>query len=77
MDEIDRDAAAKLHERDDSGSDLHYHFKLIAKGTVAVLVRQVAAMSSDERARVVIDVEGGRSFNVGEILTLAQREDLP
>ncbi len=77
MDAIDWNAPAQLHERDDSGSDLHYHFKVISKGPFAVLVHEVAAMSVADRARVVIDVEGGKSFNVGEILTLAQREDLP
>jgi hypothetical protein len=77
MEAIDWNAPAALHERDDSGSDLHYHFKTLRKGPLAELVREVAAMSTADRARVVIDVEGGKSFNVGEILVLAAREDLP
>jgi hypothetical protein len=77
MDSIDWNAPATLHERDDSGSDLHYHFKVISKGALGTLVREVAAMSVADRARVVIDVEGGKSFNVGEILALSEREDLP
>ena len=77
MDAIDWNAPAALHERDDSGSDMHYHFKTLSKGTLGSLVREVAAMSVVDRARVVIDVERGKSFNVGEILALSEREDLP
>jgi hypothetical protein len=77
MEAIDWNAPAALHERDDSGSDMHYHFKTLRKGPLGSLVRDVAAMTTAERARVVIDVEGGKSLNVGEILTLAAREDLP
>jgi hypothetical protein len=77
MEAIDWNAPAALHERDDGGSDMHYHFKTLRKGPLAELVRDVAAMTTAERARVVIDVEGGKSLNVGEILALAAREDLP
>jgi hypothetical protein len=77
MEAIDWNAPAALHERDDSGSDMHYHFKTLRKGQLGALVRDVAAMTTAERARVVIDVEGGKSLNVGEILALAAREDLP
>jgi hypothetical protein len=77
MEAIDWNAPAALHQRDDSGSDMHYSFKTLGKGPLGDLVRRVAAMSAAERARVVIDVEGGKSLNVGEILALAAREDLP
>jgi hypothetical protein len=77
MEAIDWNAPAALHERDDSGSDMHYHFKTLRKGPLGALVRDVATMTTAERARVVIDVEGGKSLNVGEILALAAREDLP
>jgi hypothetical protein len=77
MKAVDWNAPAALHQRDDSGSDMHYSFKTLRKGALGELVREVAAMASAERARVVIDVEGGKSLNVGEILGLAAREDLP
>ncbi|MGH6786943.1 MAG: hypothetical protein ACREBO_08930 [Novosphingobium sp.] len=77
MDAIDWNAPATLHERDDRGSDLHYHFKTLRQASLGDLVREVAAMGAAERARLVIDFAGGRSLNVGEILALAEREDLP
>lgn len=77
MEAIDWNAPAALHQRDDSGSDMHYSFKTLRKGRLGELVRDVAAMTPIDRARVVIDVEGGKSLNVGEILALAEREDLP
>ncbi len=76
MQAIDWDASATLLERDDSGSDLHYHFRTVEKSTLGALVRKVAAMSANDRARLVID-SGGGTINVGEIMALAQREDLP
>ena len=77
MDTVDWHAPATLHERDDAGSDMHFHFRTVDAGTLGALVRKVAALPTAERARLVIDVAGGSTFNVGEILTLAQREDLP
>ncbi len=77
MEAIDWNAPAALHERDDSGSDMHYHFKTLRKAPLGALVRDVAAMNVAERARVVIDIDGGKSLNVVEILALAAREDLP
>ena len=77
MQAIDWQSAATLHSRDDGGSDLHYDFRELKKGALGELVRHVAAMPSAERARVVIDVSGGSTLDVAQILTLAQREDLP
>jgi hypothetical protein len=77
MEAIDWNAVATLHERDDSGSDLHYHFKTIRTASLGELVREVASMTSAARARLVIEMSGGKSLNVGEILALAQRGDLP
>ncbi len=74
--DIDWTIPATLHERDDGGSDLHYDFRTIAKGPLSELVRQVAGLPAAERARLVID-SGGGTLNVGEIMALAQREDLP
>ncbi len=77
MDTVDWDASATLQERDDAGSDMHFHFRTVRQGTLGALVREVAALPTAERARVVIDVAGGSTLGVGEILTLARREDLP
>ncbi len=76
MEPIDWTAPATLHERDDGGSDMHYDFRTVAKGSLGELVRRVAGLSSPERARLVID-SGGGTLNVCEIMALAQREDLP
>ena len=77
MEAIDWNVPATLTERDDSGSDLHYHFRKLRDGTLGELVRAVAAMPVAERARLVLEAPGGKTLNVGEILALAQREDLP
>ena len=74
---IDWQTPATLHSRDDDGSDMHYDFRELRKGPLSELVRHVATLSADERSRVVIDVAGGSTLNVAEILDLAQREDLP
>jgi glutathione peroxidase len=71
MPTTDWNAPATLHMRDDGGSEMHYNFAVLAKGTLGDLVSQVAAMPADERARVLIDVAGGSTLNVGEILALA------
>lgn len=73
----DWNAAATLHARDDGGSEMQYNFTVLATGTLGELVRRVATMPSAERARVVIDVAGGKSLNVSEILALAAQEELP
>ncbi len=77
MPTTDWGAAATLHARDDGGSEMHYNFTVLAAGPLGQLVRQVAAMPADERARVVLDVAGGKSLNVSEILALAAQDDLP
>ena len=77
MEAIDWSVPATLSERDDSGSDLHYHFRKLRDGSLGELVRAVAAMPAAENARLVLEVPGGKTLNVGEILALAQREDLP
>ena len=76
MQAIDWSAPATLIERDDAGSDLHYEFRTVGTGSLAALVRQVAALPADARARLVID-SGQRTLNVGEIMDLARRDDLP
>lgn len=76
MTTIDWNADATLHERDDGGSELQYNFSTIKTGRLGDLVRDVAGMPVDERARLVIDVAGGKSLNVVEIIELAGRDDL-
>ena len=77
MEAIDWNVPATLTERDDGGSDLHYHFHKLRDGTLGELVRAVAAMPVAESARLVLEAPGGKTLNVGEILALAKREDLP
>lgn len=77
MNTVDWNAAATLIERDDGGSELHYHFREVKKGTLGALVREVAAMDAAARARLVIDIAGASTINVGQIMELAAREDLP
>lgn len=76
MDAVDWNAAATLIERDDGGSEMHYNFRELRKGKLGELVREVAAMAAPERARLVIDISGGTTINVGQIMDLAAREDL-
>jgi hypothetical protein len=76
MDAIDWKAPARLQERDDGGSDMHYQFNTLREGPLGELVRHVATLSAEHRARMVLEVAGGRTLNVGEILDLAARSDL-
>ncbi|MDT0508247.1 hypothetical protein [Novosphingobium sp. MMS21-SN21R] len=76
MSALDWNAEATLHERDDAGSEMQYNFNVLRKAPLRDLVTQVVAMTVDERARLVIDVAGGKSLNVAEILELAKAEGL-
>lgn len=76
MQAIDWNAPATLIERNDAGSDLHYDFRTIATGSLGELVRRVAGLGVNERARLVID-SGDATLNVGQIMELAGRDDLP
>jgi hypothetical protein len=76
MSGLDWNAEATLHERDDHGSELQYNFSALKKAPLRELVAEVAAMDTAQRARLVIDVAGGKSLNVGEILDLAAKEGL-
>ena len=77
MEAIDWNGPATLTERDDGGSDLHYHFRKLRDGSLGELVRAVAAMPAADSARLVLEAPGGTTLNVGEILALAKRDDLP
>ena len=76
MSGLDWNAEATLHERDDAGSELQYNFNVIKKAPLRDLVAEVVTMSADERARLIIDVAGGKSLNVGEIMELAKSEGM-
>ena len=76
MSATDWDAQATLRERDDGGSDLQYNFAVLKTGALREMVAHVVAMEAAQRARVVIEVAGGRSLNVTEILELAAKEGL-
>ena len=76
MSGLDWNAEATLHERDDAGSELQYNFNVIKKAPLRDLVAEVTAMGTDQRARLVIDVPGGKSLNIGEILEIAKSEGL-
>lgn len=76
MDAIDWNADATLHVRDDDGSEMQYNFTKLGQGPLRDLVSRVAAMSADERARLVINVAGGKSLNVQEIIALAKQEGI-
>lgn len=76
MSEPDWDAQATLHERDDGGSELQYNFAVLAKGSLRAMVAHVVAMEPAQRARVVIEVAGGKSMGLGDILELAAKEGL-
>ena len=76
MSSLDWNAEATLHERNDAGSEMQYNFSVLKKAPLCELVAEVAAMDASQRARLVIDVAGGKSLNVGEILELAAREGL-
>lgn len=76
MSGLDWNAEATLHERDDAGSEMQYNFSVLKKAPLRDLVAEVAAMDTAQRARLVIDIAGGKSLNVGEILDLAGKEGI-
>ncbi|WP_340313024.1 hypothetical protein [Rhizorhabdus argentea] len=77
MNDINWDAAAEVHERDDGGSDMYYGFKTLKGGSLAELVAYVMALPTEQRERVVIDAAGVGSMNIHEIGALAERSDFP
>lgn len=76
MNDINWDAPARLHERNDGGSDMFYDFKTLKSGSLAELIAHVMALPAEDRQRVVIDSASG-SINIRDITTLAARPDFP
>lgn len=77
MNKIDWTSAARLHERDDSGSDMYFDFRTLKEGTLAELVAYVSALDGDARARLVIDSAQTGSIGIADILALAEHIDFP
>lgn len=77
MSDIDWNAKAVVHSRADGGSELDFNFDKIGEGTLAEMVRWVADMSSADRARIIFDVSGKGNLDIGQVLALAARPDLP
>lgn len=77
MKDVNWDAAAQVHERDDGGSDMFYDFKTLKSGSLAELVAYVMALPMEQRVRVVIDAVGVGSLNIHDVALLAERNDFP
>jgi hypothetical protein len=77
MTAIDWMMPAKLLERQDGGSDMYFDFTQLNEGALAPLVRTVAGLPSEQRARIVIDAGPLGTLGLTEILALAEREDFP
>lgn len=77
MASVDWNAKTVLHQRDDAGSDMHVAFETIAEGTLAAMVRRVRAMPVHDRARVVLDIAGVGTLDIGRVMELSEHSDLP
>jgi len=77
MSDVDWNAHAVVHSRTDGGSELDFNFDELAQGPLSDMVRLVAGLSSAERARVIFDVRGRGNLDVGQVMALAARPDLP
>jgi hypothetical protein len=77
MIDVNWDAHAVVHGRADSGSELDFNFDTLAEGPLSEMVRVVAEMPSAERARVIFDVAGRGNLDIGQVMALAARPDLP
>jgi hypothetical protein len=75
---IDWQDRATLHRRADGDkSDMLRGFAIIRDGTFAEMIRFVASLPEADRQGLVIQKAGDRLFELGEIMTLARRPDLP
>jgi len=77
MSDVDWNAHAVVHCRTDGGSELDFNFEELAQGPLSDMVRLVAEMSGGERARVILDVGGRGNLDIGQVMALAARPDLP
>ncbi len=67
---------AELHEKDDGGGILS-GLKGIRQATLAELVRYIAQLPEAEREQYVIYKAGDHRLEIGEIMLLSRRPDLP
>jgi hypothetical protein len=77
MSDVNWDAVAVVHSRSDGGSELDFNFDKLAEGPLSDMVKLVAAMPSAERARVIFDISGRGNLDIGQVMALAARSDLP
>ena len=77
MSDVNWDAHAVVHSRTDGGSELDFNFDKVAEGPLSEMVRLVAAMPGAERSRVIFDVSGRGNLDIGQVMVLAGRPDLP
>ena len=77
MSDVDWGARVVVHGRADGGSELDFNFDTLAEGTLSDMVHRVAAMSSAERSRIIFDVSGKGNLDIGQVMALAARPDLP
>ncbi|MEZ5708860.1 MAG: hypothetical protein R3E02_05675 [Blastomonas sp.] len=77
MDDINWNASATVHARDDAGSDMYFDFRTEKHGTLAEMVAYVMALPHEQSARLVIDIASGGTVNMAQIVAMAQRSDYP
>jgi hypothetical protein len=77
MSDVDWNAKAIVHMRSDGGSEMFVDFVQLREGTLAAMVRSVAELPVEERARIIMDVSGKGNLDIGQIMALAARPDLP
>ncbi len=73
--QIEWDDAAALHRGDDDG--VLHPLKAVRRGTLAELVRYVAALPEADRIGYSILKAGDRRLDLAEIMALSTRPDLP
>lgn len=75
MSDIDWTTRAIVHCRSDGGSDMDINFDRLRDGPLDQMVRSVAVLPADERARIVMDVHGRGTLDIGQIMALAAQLD--
>ena len=72
---IDWDDAAALHRGNDDG--VLAELTAVRHGTLAELIRYVAALPEEDRVGYSIQKAGDHRLNLGEIMVLSRRSDFP
>lgn len=72
------DDHASIHRRQaGEHSDMLRGFNVMRDGTFAEMIRFVMSMPADKREGLVIQKSGDRVYSLGEIRSLAARDDFP